>query len=818
MTFSGVVGTSGANTGSLVKTSAGVLVLSATNGYTGGTTLSDGTLRVGNNAALGTGTLALNGGTLSSDGTTARSLTNSVTLGGNVTLGNATNTGALALSGTVGLGAATRTITTDSVATLLGIVSNGGLSKAGTSSLTLSGTNTYASGTTLSAGTLTLGNDSALGTGTLTISGSSTLDATADRAITNAMSIGSSFTFAGANTLTQSTGGIALTTSPTITVSASTLTLNGVVSGAGRALTKAGGGTLTLGAANTHDGGTTLSAGTLALGNNAALGTGTLTVSGAATLDVTGARTITNALSIGSSFTFAGTETLTQNTGGIELTTSPTITVSGATLALNGVVSGTGRTLTKAGSGILILGGANTYDTGTTLNAGTLRVNAAQSSTSVGALGELFTNGIKFNGGVLQYSSSNQYDYSPYVTALPTKGFRVDTNGENVSWFASALNASTSVGTPGLEKDGPGTLEFTGTFSNGGTTDVLDGTFKFRGSGSFGGAYSRNITLSSFSSSLEYSTSVNETLSGTISGNGSIVKSNSGVLTLSGASNSYAGGTTITSSFGLAGGLTLGSDSALGTGTLSIQANGTLDVTATRTITNNITVSSSFTFTGSALLTVNGQTTISSASTLTLPGSSLRLSGTTVYNARLTKAGTGILRLGNGSGSGGVTLSAGVLTLSGTTTPLGTDTFIINGGTVASSGSGGTFTNDVSVGGSFSASGSVVQNTGTVTLTTSPTISVVTGSLTVNGSISGSGRSITKADTGSLRLGALNTYDAGTTISGGTVEAAQTLALGYGAVSIASGAKLTALASISGKLDIGSTLTNSGGTLRIGGT
>src|SRR5260370_36856568 len=43
---------------------AGTLVLTAANTYTGATTLTSGTLTAGNTTALGTGTLALNGGTL----------------------------------------------------------------------------------------------------------------------------------------------------------------------------------------------------------------------------------------------------------------------------------------------------------------------------------------------------------------------------------------------------------------------------------------------------------------------------------------------------------------------------------------------------------------------------------------------------------------------------------------------------------------------------------------------------------------------------------------------------------------------------------
>jgi autotransporter-associated beta strand protein len=81
-----------------------------------------------------------------------------------------------------------------------------------------------------------------------------------------------------------------------------------------------------------------------------------------------------------------------------------------------------------------------------------------------------------------------------------------------------------------------------------------------------------------------------------------------------------------------------------------------------------------------------------------------------------------------------------------------------------------------------------------------------------------SGGSLAKLGAGSLTLSGTNLYDGGTTVSVGTLKAANTQALGTGAASVASGATLAALASINGKLNIGGTLTNSGGTLRIGGT
>ncbi|MFZ0436004.1 MAG: autotransporter-associated beta strand repeat-containing protein, partial [Chthoniobacterales bacterium] len=145
----------------LVKTNVGNLVLWASNNYTGGTTISEGTLSVSNANALGdaSGTLTAAGGTLNLGAfTIARS--GLVTFsGGTVTNGTLSNntTDFAGQSGTV-------------AAILAG---SAGLTKTGTGTLTLSASNTYSGGTTINAGTLSVSNANALGdaSGTLTAAG-----------------------------------------------------------------------------------------------------------------------------------------------------------------------------------------------------------------------------------------------------------------------------------------------------------------------------------------------------------------------------------------------------------------------------------------------------------------------------------------------------------------------------------------------------------------------------------------------------------------------------------------------------------------------
>jgi autotransporter-associated beta strand protein len=127
-------------------------------------------------------------------------------------------------------------------------------------------------------------------------------------------------------------------------------------------LTKAGSGTLTLTAVNTYNGGTTVTAGTLAVSSSANLGTGGLTFSGsgAGVLDIIGSTAFTSGMGI----------TLSQN-GTIQADDS-----AGATLS--GPISGAGD-LAKSGPGWLVLSGTNTYSGGTLVSAGTLVVAGNES-------------------------------------------------------------------------------------------------------------------------------------------------------------------------------------------------------------------------------------------------------------------------------------------------------------------------------------------------------------------------------------------------------------------------------------------------------
>jgi autotransporter-associated beta strand protein len=163
----------------LIVATSGRVTVSGSNTYTRPTVVNAGagTLRAGHNNAFGSGTLTLNGGRLSSTGADARFLANNVTVGGNVALGSATDTGALTLGGTVALGAAKRQLTVDSAVTLTNVVSgSAGFTKGGAGMLNLLANNILTGPVDVSNGTLRV--NGTLGGGLITVAAGGVLGGT----------------------------------------------------------------------------------------------------------------------------------------------------------------------------------------------------------------------------------------------------------------------------------------------------------------------------------------------------------------------------------------------------------------------------------------------------------------------------------------------------------------------------------------------------------------------------------------------------------------------------------------------------------------
>ncbi len=476
-----ITGTHGIASGSLAMSGYGSLTLGNANTYAGGTTLSSGRIRLGAAGALGSGALLFNGGALSSDSGTTRTLSVAVVYGGDVTLGDATDTGALTLSGAQDLGGATRAVTVASDVAISGVVSNGGLTKAGNGTLELSGANTYSSGTTIQAGVVRANDNSALGTGSVTVSGGS-LDING-RTLANAITLsGGSLTGVGTLNGALNLGGSTLAAS-----SASDLTLNGAVSNG--AISKSGAGVLTLAGSNTFSGGVSLSDGTLRVGSSTALGNGTLTLSGGRlSSDGSSARSLANSVSLAASTTLgdatrSGALTFS---GGFDLGGNGPVLTTDSAVTLSGVVSN--GTLRKSGNGTLTLSGANTYTGGTVVNAGVLEFStvADGSASNLGA-GSGATGFISLVGGTLRYTGSGA------VTSGRSLFFDQGTGTIDVSSATGSLTLNGGgTRSRSFTKAGAGTLDLTGAISGTGTLTVDAGTLVLRTRSTYTGATTVN--------------------------------------------------------------------------------------------------------------------------------------------------------------------------------------------------------------------------------------------------------------------------------------------------------------------------------------
>jgi filamentous hemagglutinin family protein len=259
--------------------------------------------------------------------------------------------------------------------------------------------------------------------GTLTKVGTGTLALSADQ-FNGTTAWGWSHTVISGGTLQIGNGGttgslkaqssaISIASGATLAYSRSnSLTVPDVMAGAGR-LVKLGSGTLTLSAASTYSGGTTINGGTLQAANAAAFGSGAVTVDSGAALDlngitmtstggltlngtgISGGGALFNSSSTGATYSglvaLGSAASVVGGTGTIALSNSGTITGSGFGLTLGGAAGGsvasiigtdTG-TLTKANAGTWSLTGASTYSGATTINAGTLNLGNGGSTGSI---------------------------------------------------------------------------------------------------------------------------------------------------------------------------------------------------------------------------------------------------------------------------------------------------------------------------------------------------------------------------------------------------------------------------------------------------
>jgi autotransporter-associated beta strand protein len=566
----------------------------------------------------------------------------------------------------------------------------GSFSKLGSGTTVLATSNTYTGNTIVGTGTLQVGSATAgastatAGSGSIVISNGATLAFYRSNVYTNANNISgdgsvsqlgtSSLELAGNNTFS---GGLYLNTNA-----------NGTVWAYGN--TNLGSGTIYAVSSNSKIG----------------LSKGGLTPA-SATMD------INNQMS--TSFASNSTDVLSFQTGS---SNTYTITLNGFITGAGGLkisgsatTNGSGTSGTGAGT-LYVTSTNNDYTGGTELGNGRISISAG----SALGTGNILFSSTNLGNTILQVTGGTTLSQNFTLGASAANSTAlavVETTNNTATTISGVISNRTSTNIGALVKTGAGTLILSGANTYTGGTVINEGTLASGNNNTLAdaGAITNSggtLNIGSYSDTVGAVTLSNGTISGTtgvltsssilgyggsaisavLGGSGTLTKTNTGTLTLSGA-NTYSGATVIMDS-----------------GTLALSGSGSIESSSTLYITNGIFDISGVSGSGASLLALQAGTGTTSSEvvlgskTLTL-GS---MSSSNLFNGKFSgsgsviKIGTSTLTLyGNSTYSGGFTLSNGLIriansgggtngdgTISNST--FGTGTLTIAGGSIRSSG------------------------------------------------------------------------------------------------------------------------------------
>ncbi len=498
------------DTGKLVKQGAGTLTLTGTSIYGGGTTISGGSLQIGNGGT--TGSVA---GNITDNANLAFDRTDSITFSGNITgsgsltqlgsgtlvlTGAASHTGGTTISAgslQIGNGGTAGSITgniTDnanltfnlsSTAQVFGLISGtGSLTDSSSAPLELFSANTYMGNTVVNAGSLYAVANNALPTTTHLIVN----DAGTFVLNTNVSQTVASLT---------GTGVVESASGPSNTILEVNLASNAEFDGEifdgsffsgpdTLQFIKQGSGTLTLTGDSVYAGGTTISAGTLQIGNGASGSiTGDIIDNAQLTYDLNSTSTVSGLISGTGSMTQKGTNTLiltANNTysGGTTIASSATLQIGngGTTGALSstGAIVDNGNitfdrsdnitvanlihgigSLTQAGAGTVTLSTSNNYFGATDVNAGKLIIGAVNGiadspvSISSGAILQLAANtgeeditGLTITGGKFDLTNNHLFISYSGTDPISTIAGYLASGYAGGTWTGPGIDSSTA--------------------------------------------------------------------------------------------------------------------------------------------------------------------------------------------------------------------------------------------------------------------------------------------------------------------------------------------------------------------------------------
>jgi autotransporter-associated beta strand protein len=450
------------------------------------------------------------------------------------------------------------------------------------------------------------------------------------------------------------------------------------------------------------------------------------------------------------------------------------------------------------------------------VNAAEVTINGSDSTDYTFENGDILTlkgpanasGKLNFNSGSISISSTDNGDQiTGEVNTLSDTDIRI------IASSGKTLTISATIGAGSINKDGEGILILNQSNIYTGTTTISDGTLQLDASGTLSdstpvnvsskGMFDVNVTNTiasiegsgiidiASSTTLTAGDANDKEFSGVIQGAGNFSKSGSGTLTLSGT-NTYTGSTTIN-----AGTISVASSANLGATPGSADADniifngGTLNTTAEFTLGAN----KGITMTGAGTIDTDASTTLTYAGSITDSGV-------------LTKSGTGTLSLsGTSDNSGGISVSAGTLRVSGSG-DLGTGSL-----TIGASGS-------LDLRNTLSVASLEISGAGSGNRITNGDADGTTANLTVSG---------TSALNGAVNTDGTQTYSGTTTLGSDVSLTGSTVSLaaisgGTNALAISGNLDLNGAASslttlsVSGTSDIGADVTTTGSQTYSGAT
>jgi fibronectin-binding autotransporter adhesin len=629
--------------GSTITYSGISLTMGGTSSYSGGTAVVTGTLIYGADSNLGTGPVSL--------GTTT---SGSPILQANIGFSTAEVISLVATNSCIDPNGHTLTHMHPG-----GVSGSGGLligqpsSPAGTE-LVVDTTYSHTGGTILVTGTLVLeaaGSLPAPGAspqGNLTLQGTSTVfnlaAATSPVTIGNLEGIGGSLVQMGSNNL--------VVTCSTFT------TCDSSFSGTGGVLTKTGSATWDLQASSSYTGGTIVQQGILEVSAAGVIPTGPMTIDSGATFNISGAvsaQTIgdlsgSGILALGGNTlnyvqssnvtTFGGTITSSSGLFNIDAPGLPTayaLQLTASSPSLFGPVTITQGTLEAEVANIFPNCGLVTIDSegvfdleghsqtiGDLTGSGTVNFTSGEILSLGGDNGSHTWSGSITGPGQVVKQGSGTFTYG--IAQSYTNGTTV-TAGTLTTTVADAFPAT-----------GLMTIASGATLNTGGSDQIIN---QIAGAGRIVFAAAETLEVGADDSS--------STFQGVISGNGTLIKQGTGILTLSG-SNSYAGGTNV-----LGGTLKAGATETFSpTGTIGLNPGTTMALNGFTQVVGNISGA------GSLITFSNGETLIVG------DGNSTAFSGSIQGPGALEKTGIGTLTLdGHNTYTLGTTVLIGTLAITG---------------------------------------------------------------------------------------------------------------------------------------------------------